>query len=270
MSVSAKIKTKEKIEVLDVCKSLANKGHQIVVKNEKPTAKIYTSQRGIREVEISIEKDGYEIRLTWLASFYDHLLFRDTIHIIHELTGGKLYHEYFEGEISNIHNVLSDSYITKYVDDEYDTLRILLKDGQQYEIFCPYRTFIIGNRISEQLLSIPDLREFRERLQAMIRVSQYLDINASNTPLFSVENKNGETRTLTFYNNEKPNRFILKADLLALYASEDHLITIPHTMIEKIMPRDWLKIDESQYYAPILDEVKWKELLQKAENVRVE
>ena len=104
----------------------------------------------------------------------------------------------------------------------------------------------------------------------MIRISQYLDIHASNTPLFSVENKNGETKTLTFYNNEKPNRFILKADLLALYASEDHLITIPHTMIEKIMPRDWLKIDESQYYARVLDEVKWKELLQKAENVRVE
>ena len=96
----------------------------------------------------------------WLASFYDHLLFRDTIHIIHEMTGGKLFHEYFEGEISNIHNVLTDSYITEHVDGEYDTLRILLKDGQRYEIFCPYRTFIIGDRISEQLLAIKDLKEF--------------------------------------------------------------------------------------------------------------
>ena len=269
MSVVAKIITKERIEVLDVCKSLAKKGHQIVVKNEKPTAKIYTSQRGIREVEISLEKYGYEIRLTWLASFYDHLLFRDTIQIVHEMTGGKLFHEYFDGEISDINSVLSDEYLRKNVEDEYDTLRILLKDGKQYEIFCPNRTFIIGERISKQLLSIKDLKEFIERLQALIRVSQYLDINARNTALFSVENRNGETKTLTLYNNEEPNRFIVKADLFALSVSEDQLITIPHDMIENIMPEDWAKVDESQFYAPTIDEVKWKVLLQKAEEIQV-
>jgi len=149
MSKTAEIKTKQKIkDYREIYHRLANKGYGIAVKEYENSVRIYMPNISIREIEINTEKYGYEIRITFFACKEDYLLFIDILEIIVQMTNGLLSYE--QHKISNIKNFFSDDFIIKNISSDIDLMLLLLREGKEVGLFCPFREFFMGANIFDK------------------------------------------------------------------------------------------------------------------------
>jgi len=84
MSINVNIRTpKREPDNMNFAKALANIGHHIIViYQDEETLFLGEHLESTRGVSISTEEDGYEVRITTLATKADYVLFRDSIKVV--------------------------------------------------------------------------------------------------------------------------------------------------------------------------------------------
>lgn len=74
MSINVKVRTKKKeLDYYHVLNSLSDEGHRLVVNYMQPElCEFYQHRISTRPIDISLEENGYEIRITTLACHEDY------------------------------------------------------------------------------------------------------------------------------------------------------------------------------------------------------
>ena len=266
MGKVTEIKTKIRIDYMHIYKLLVKDGYGIAIANTKPIDHVYMPHISVRKIDIYETKSGYEVRILFFACFEEYELYRDIIKHFMELTKGIAIDEN-GNKLTNPEELFKDDYINWAVESDLELMLKLIENGEEIGLDCPFRWFYIGKNLGNKLLSLKDNRvEAAKQLFGWVRKSQYEDMEAINTPLYKIENKN---KTLTVFRNTT-NRYIGFADYFGLWeVKNDSHIDIPYDKIVLIKPDKWQLYDEKQYYAPMLTDSEWKILWEKAKEYQI-
>jgi hypothetical protein len=273
MSKITKIRTKLEIATIDICKRLVEiDGYGIALKDDAPTAKIYMPHISIREVEITKEAYGYEVRLTTLACRKDYELYRDTIKHILTMTKGKAVYE--EGsKISDATIFFDERFIRQNLKSEFNVIVSLANDGHEIAICCPFRDFYIGTKMIQKVKTYSTIEdEQQEFLFSLIRKSQYEYVDQLNTPRFGItmdaDNDEGQ-QTLTVYRQNEYG-YISGASYFSLMQPDDDFVIIRYDDLHKIVPPNWELIDEKQYRTTDISDCEWRVFWDKAKQYEIQ
>jgi hypothetical protein len=273
MSIVTEIRTKLEIPAMDICERLAEiDAYSIAVKDESPTAKIYIPHISIREVEITREDYGYEVRLTLLACKKDYELYRDTIKHILALTKGKAVYE--DGsKISDAVIFFNEKFIKTQLKSDFNVIVTLAENDHEIAICCPFRDFYIGTNMRQKIKTYStNEEEQQEFLFSLIRHSQYEDVNNKNTPLFGITleaEKDKGKQTLTMYRQNEYG-YISGAAYFSLMQPNEDFVIIKYDDLHKIVPQNWKLIDEKQYKTTDISDYEWSIFWEKAKKYELQ
>ena len=95
MSINVKVRTKKKdLDYNRVIYSLTDGTYQLVVNLMQPEiCQFYRHRISTRPIDISLEDNGYDIRITILACREDYELFAKTIDLVQKMVDGEVYYE---------------------------------------------------------------------------------------------------------------------------------------------------------------------------------
>ncbi|MBL4587650.1 MAG: hypothetical protein JKX84_11440 [Flavobacteriales bacterium] len=264
MSIVTEIRTQNRLHnLLPALETVAEMGYNIVANETEWGYKLHLQDLSIREVEISVEEYGYSVRLTVLACSEEFELYRDIVKTLHELTKGKLF---FEGDtpFQDADVFFNDDFIDAQIESDFRTIMTVAENGEEIEIFCPHRTFIIGKRVAETINKHSDLNTRLQTLWSLIRLSQYTEPVELNSPLFRI---NGD-KICTIY-RQNNHGYIRKADYFALQDGEN-MLSIPYTKLNDVKPDSWYMYDECQFGCMDIDDSEWTAFWNRAKSHEVE
>ena len=114
MSVNVRIRTNNRrLNFEQVVSQLATKEYRLVIKFINPEAcEFYQYRLSTRPIDLSLEDNGYEVRITSLACREDYELFVKTVTIIQEQTDGNVYCEEDDDErLDNVSTFFNSEWI---------------------------------------------------------------------------------------------------------------------------------------------------------------
>jgi hypothetical protein len=216
--------------------------------------------KSLRGVDVSLEGKIVEVRNTVMSNEFDYRLTNELIHIILDLTGGKLYDEDNERLRNTL--VFTEDRIREQENTDCKTLLLILPHQGPITIFGPQRNVYFGSRLCSDLIKYanePD-RLKQEMFNIALRVQYHLPAyeSASLMQLGRDDNR----KILQVLSNSS-NILIKKYDYLLIYR-EDNPIIITHEDFNGILPTSWELVDEFQVIAPVCREREWIELVERA------
>jgi len=256
MSVVANIKTKTTIVTKDLLKYLSLIGYQVIFDENESKINLFRNKLSIRTIILSHDIKGYTFNLPVFACEEDFFFFRDIVSFVHQKTLGKLSYE-DHNNVKDIFLLIDDEYIKSEVKKQLDYLHVLLVNKTVVEFYGTTRSFIIGPKMTELLLSEQKPEDFEKAFYFWVRRSQYLDMNAENAQRMEL---NKEKIIVNFFMDQS-NRFIPKVDMVSIFLDKQDYFFILFESLDQIKPDNWIKIDEYQFYAPKFKENEWKEFV---------
>ena len=130
MSINVKVRTKKKdLGYNRVLYSLADGVYQLVVNFMQPEmCEFYQHRISTRPIDISLEDNGYEIRITTLACREDYELFAKTIDLVQKMVDGEVYNEDDDDErIENVKAFFGSEWIEKQMEIDANILLIMIQ-----------------------------------------------------------------------------------------------------------------------------------------------
>lgn len=286
MSVNIRIRTNNRrLNFEQVVSQLTAKGYRLVIKFINPeTCEFYQYRLSTRPIDLSLEDNGYEVRITSLACREDYELFVKTVTIIQEQTDGNVYCEDDEC-LDNVPTFFNSEWIELQMKSDAMCINTLVLgehvNAPSPEQMCevglrgPVGMFYVGENLLEKLnITInTDWREISEKLIGKFRYSQYArpsDIRRTTTSMvinFSDDNKNEENAgmndKLTYYRQNYYD-MISRTDYFALIAHDDKSIVVKYEDFMKVVPQQWERFDNSQYFTSPLTDRQFKEFWDRA------
>ena len=259
MSVNVRIRTNNRrLNFEQVVSQLATKGYRLVIKFINPEAcEFYQYRLSTRPIDLSLEDNGYEVRITSLACREDYELFVKTVTIIQEQTDGNVYCEEDDDErLDNVSTFFNSEWIELQMKNDAMCINTLVLgehvNAPSPEQMCevglrgPVGMFYVGENLLEKLnITInTDWREISEKLIGKFRYSQYArpsDIRRTMVISFSDDNKNEENAGMN-----------------------DKSIVVKYEDFMKVVPQQWERFDNSQYFTSPLTDRQFKEFWDRA------
>lgn len=278
MSVCATITSRKRVVHLDeiVIKIIQKSDCYLPGKKLKYTyfednvrCQFYKENFSTRPIDISKEEDGWEVRITTLASEEDYELFVRAIDATQFILNGKIFSEDGEPIISPW-----ETYGPKWREEQmradYDIIKIFsLQKGQELKLFGPIRPFCLGRRLFSDL-NITEETDWKTGHEALIerfRYSQYsrpANIRCTSTNM-QVQTPDGN-KIITIY---RKNAFdmISAADYFLLIDDIDNLdtsILMRYNDFIKVAPPEWERFDDKQFFTTDLSDEEFQAFYDRA------
>lgn len=282
MSVNVRIRTNSKeLDFVQVLKQIADEGYNPTVKFiESNFCEFYQYSISTRPIDLSIEDNGYDVRITSLACSEDYELFAKTIHIVQELTKGNVFYEDDdEAPIKDIESYFGQEWIALQMKSDANIINTLVlgehtndpEPNKMHEVglYGPISMFYIGENLLDRLgITIhTDWQSVSEKLIEKFRYSQYARPRDSRRTTTSMEIKRSADSTknykLTVY-GQNDYDIISRTDYFALKNNEGEAIILEYEDFMKVAPEQWERFDNSQYYTTPLSDKQYKEFWDKA------
>ena len=286
MSINIKVRTKKRdLDYHKVLFSLADEGYQLVVKfMQSEICKFYQHRISTRPIDISLEDDGYEMRITTLACHEDYELFARTIDLVQKMVDGEVYDEDNDDEsIKNVKAFFNSEWIEKQM--EIDTsmlLTIILgeytnfsssNNSHEVGLFGPVCKFYLGKNLLKDLNvdSHTYWKEASNKFIERFRYSQYShpkDIRRTTTSMTididSKQKKEGDTPDRVTYYEQNAYDMISRTDYFALIARDAKFLLLKYDDFMKVAPEQWERFDNCQYFTSPLSDKQFKEFWDRA------
>lgn len=292
MSINVKVRTKKKdLDYNRVLYSLADGVYQLVVNFIQPEiCEFYQHRISTRPIDISLEDNGYEIRITTLACREDYELFAKTIDLVQKMVDGEVYYEDDDDErIENVKAFFGSEWIEKQMEIDANMLLVLVmgehvnnsspNDSHEVGLFGPICQFYIGKNLLEDLNVDfhTDRKEASDKLIERFRYSQYSrpkDIRRTTTSMTihvdGKPKKEGDVPDrLTFY---KQNAYdmISKTNYFLLLAQDHSNLLLEYDDFMKVAPEQWERFDNCQYFTTPLSDKQFKEFWDRAREYSID
>ncbi|MBQ6166251.1 MAG: hypothetical protein IJK41_02290 [Muribaculaceae bacterium] len=280
MSINIKVRTKKKdLDYNRVLHSLADGVYPLVVKFMQPEiCEFYQHSISTRPIDISLEDNGYEIRITTLACREDYELFAKTIDLVQKMVDGKVYYEDDDEErIEDVNAFFGSEWIEKQMEVDANMLLIMIlgervnisstNDSHEVGLFGPVCQFYLGRNLLKDL-NIDfhtDRKEASDKLIERFRYSQYSrphDIRRTTTSMtMNVNNKSKKESDvpdrLTFY-MQNAYDMISRANYFMLVAHDEKHLLLEYNDFMKVAPEHWERFDNCQYFTTPLSDKQFK------------
>ena len=185
MSVNVRIRTNNRrLNFEQVVSQLTAKGYRLVIKFINPeTCEFYQYRLSTRPIDLSLEDNGYEVRITSLACREDYELFVKTVTIIQEQTDGNVYCEDDDDEcLDNVPAFLDSKWIELQMKSDAMCINTLVLgehiNAPSTEQMCevehtgPHGNSYIGENVLEKL-NITINKDSHEIYHKLIRKFHY-------------------------------------------------------------------------------------------------
>jgi len=257
-------KSKTKLDFIRLYENLkqGNSDVKMEQRNEKLWF-FWVEKQSTRGVEVSIEKNGYELRNTFLSNKADYQLSNKIMAGVIEQTDGTIYIE--ERKKLTTTNIYSEENILSNFKDDAKVLLIILKKMQDMTIDGPVRETHFGPRIYNTLEGYSENIELlSNEVESIILNCQYVYPSAEGDNIMRV-NKD-EKDFLMKVISRQGDKVIGKYDYLLFYVTKDiPPIMITNQILNQNLPETWDLLDEYTVSAPELDETQWNNLLKEVE-----
>ena len=281
MSVNVNIPHKgQKLDFEALLKSLADTGLGLVVNDlSENHVQFYLNKISTRPIDITLEDDGtYEVRTTTMASLEDYRLFSETVgRVISMLDSYGLYEGDPDEKFQDASAYLNDDWIKEHSESDYRvTTAMAFHDsttpgkGSEIGLFGPVNMFYIGKRLLSELkieLNTPYEDGFPKLIERF-RYTQYShpwDIRITSDRLrIKSQEEGGKDKSVTCFARGDYD-MITKADYIAIEVSKGNLLLLDYDNFIKIAPKEWERIDDSQYMVKDLSDSQWEEFISRAE-----
>ncbi|MBR4620215.1 MAG: hypothetical protein IKO46_04470 [Salinivirgaceae bacterium] len=261
MSESVEILTKKKIVPDDFFNALVKLGERFcVTSNEFPCLKFGTLYKSLRGVEVNQEDDGYEVRICSFSTYDDYRLFRVSIDVMKELTGGKV--SYLE-EIIDSSDYFDDKWIESEMDAGISTVTVLARhENETITLYGMFAPFCFGPKMLDFFgLSdghMPDKSEMCSIRKYFCDMQWSLEDKVGTQSDLMVKGENGEIDkavSLITIKNGKVSKFdyISYAPMVAVGdLDNDNVALLDFEKFKEIVPQDKVEyLDECQMLVKI-------------------
>lgn len=292
MSINIRVRTKKKdLDYNHVLDSLADGVYQLVVKFLQPEiCEFYQHRISTRPIDISLEDNGYEIRITSLACREDYKLFAKTIDRVQKMVDGEVYYEDDDDErIDNAKEFFNSEWIEKQMEIDVNVLLTLIlgehvnftspNDNHEVGLFGPICKFYIGKNLLEDLNVDfhTDRKEASDKFIERFRYSQYSrpqDIRRTTTSMaINIDNKpkkeNDIPDRLTYY-EQNAYDMISRTNYFMLMAHDEKPLLLEYDDFMKVAPEQWERFDNCQYFTTPLSNKQFKEFWDRAREYSID
>lgn len=292
MSVNITIRsTKRNLEFIQVLETLRADGYDIKIRfMESNVCEFYIHHVSTRPIDLSQEENGYEVRITSLASKEDYELFAKTVKIVQNQTKGEVYYEDDNDEhIIDIGKYLSKEWIDEQMESDVRIIsslilsnvdRVEFPQGHEIGLYGPICMFYVGDSLFEQLGIKADTNwnEISGKLIERFRYSQYsrpLDIRRTTTSMAidlsdeSDAKEDAEKNKLTVYAKNAYD-MISRADFIELLSEDGKSLLLKYEDFMKVVPARWERFDNSQYFTSPLSGQQFYLLWNRARNYSID
>lgn len=286
MSVNVRIRTKsKKLDFEKVLKQIAGEGYELVVKFMNPEiCEFYQYRLSTRSIDLSLENNGYDVRITSLTCKEDYELFAKTIAIVQEQIKGNVFLEDNDDEpVGDVKTYFGSEWIERQMEGDASVINTLVlgerndpESNEMHEVglFGPICTFYVGKNLLEELgITIKtDWHEVSEKLIKRFRYSQYSrprDIRRTTTSMaINLKNEpdNGgerEGNKLTVY-GQNAYDMISRTNYVAIMGNEENMLLLKYKDFMKVVPEQWERFDNCQYFTSPLTDKQFKEFWDRA------
>ncbi len=293
MSVNVRIRTNYRsLDFEQVVRQLAAEGYGLIVRFINPEiCEFYQHQLSTRPIDLSLEDNGYEVRITTLACREDYELFAKTIAIVREQTNGHVYYEDDDdGYVDDVTAFFDSEWIESQMKGDAKLINTFVlgehvndpapERMHEVGLYGPVGMFYVGeNLLGELGINInSDWHEISEKLIGKFRYSQYArpsDIRRTTTSMAisfsdddSDDEDNGMNNKLTYY-RQNCYDMISRTDYFALIAHDEKSFVIKYEDFMKIVPQQWERFDNCQYFTSPLTDKQFKDFWDRAREYRL-
>ncbi len=260
MSIIHNIKPKISLDI-SVLKSILEKDKNIQFQQRAEDYYfLWVDKKSTKGIDLTIEENNIEIRNTTLSNHYDYFLTNNLIKTIAELTKGKVFNE--DNDLVNNFPIFSENEMLKLEESDCKVIMVLSKENEDIAIYGTQRQVHFGFETYKKYKDLIDKpKQLIENVFNVILNVQYHLPNYDYGNIMEVE-KSNETKTLKLLTN-KTNYIIGKYDYIMFQTNNDPII-ITNKILNSILPNEWELVDEFTIVAPIIDEKKWRILIEKA------
>lgn len=286
MSVNIKVRTKKReLDYSKVLLSLIDEKYPLVVKfMHSEICEFYQHRISTRPIDISLEDDGYEIRITTLACHEDYELFARTIDLVQQMVDGEVYDEDNDDKsIKDVKAYFCSEWIEKQMESDTGVLLTMIlgeyinspSSNSRHEVglFGPVCEFYLGKNLLNDLNVDfhTDWKEASNKFIERFRYSQYSrpkDIRRTTTSMtINIDGKpkkEGDTPDkLTLYVQNEYD-MISKSDYFALFTWNGEQLLLKYDDFMKVAPEQWERFDNCQYFTSPLSDKQFKEFWDRA------
>jgi hypothetical protein len=230
---------------------------------EKSDTLVYFYGPGLstRGVDVSLEKYGYEVRITTMSNRSDLSIALRLIRIISETTNGKVYDE-DDNELTGP-NYLAEEYIkTSFINDMKIIFSLVNDQGSTIEFPGPTRSVFIGKKVLKQNLNyVKRIKTTAYNIDSIFMEVLYGLPDFTEGSIMAAEAKDNDKLIKLKLVSPNESYIIQNYDYLIIGDSEESktndIIMIDQEILETIMPEDWYFVDECTIIAKKMSEVKW-------------
>ena len=292
MSISVKVRTRKKeLDYNRILHSLADEVYPLVVKFMQPEiCEFYQHRISTRPIDITLEDNGYEIRITTLACREDYELFARTIDLVQKMVDGGVYYEDNNDErIEDVKAFFGSEWIEKQMENDVNMLLIMIlgeyvnttspNDSHEVGLFGPVCQFYLGENLLKDLNVDfhTDRKEASDKIIQRFRYSQYSrpqDMRRTTTSMtINVDDKSKKEGNipdrLTFY---KQNAYdmISRTDYFMLVTHDEKSLLLEYDDFMKVAPEQWERFDNCQYFTTPLSDKQFKEFWDRAREYSID
>lgn len=292
MSINIIVRTKKKdLDYNRLLYSLADGAYQLVVKFMRPEiCEFYQHRISTRPIDISLEDNGYEIRITTLACREDLELFAKTIDLVQKMVDGEVYYEDDDDErIENVKTFFGSKWIEKQMEIDANMLLTIIlgkhvnttspNESHEVGLFGPVCQFYLGeNLLTDLNVDLhTDRKEASDKIIERFRYSQYSrpqDIRRTTTSM--TINADDKTKKegdipdrLTFYEQNQYD-MISRSDYFMLVAHDAKPLLLEYDDFMKVAPEQWERFDNCQYFTTPLSDKQFKEFWDRAREYSID
>jgi len=286
MSININVRTKRRdLDYFQVLTSLADEGYQLAVKFMKPEiCEFYQHRISTRPIDISLEENSYEIRITTLACREDYELFAKTIDVVQKMVDGEVFYEDDDEErIEDVRDYFNQEWIERQMETDARMLLVLIlgervndfsdNDNHEVGLFGPVCEFYVGDNLLRDInVDLhTDIKEASDKLIERFRYSQYsrprdcrrtttsMAIDIPNKP----ENDSDVPNKVTIY-EQNAYDMISRTDYFMLMAHDQQMLLLDYDDFMKVAPEQWERFDNCQYFTSPLSDKQFEEFWDKA------
>lgn len=292
MSVNITIRsTKRDLEFSNVLETLRTDGYDITIRFiESNICEFYIHHVSTRSIDLSQEENGYEVRITSLASKEDYELFAKTVEIVQNQTEGEAYYEDDNDEhITDVGKYFSKEWIDEQIESDVRIIsslilsnkdRVEFPQGHEIGLYGPICMFYVGETLFEKLgiKAETSWNEMSDKLIERFRYSQYsrpLDIRRTTTSVAinlgneSDAKEDAGKNKLTVYTKNAYD-MISRADYIGLLSEDGKSLLLKYEDFMKVVPEQWERFDNSQYFTSPLSDQQFCLLWNRARNYSID
>jgi len=262
MSWTFLIKTENIINFKDVYLKL--KYDRSVNAIEKSDVLVYFYGPGLstRGIDVSLEKYGYEIRITVMSNESDLSLALRLIQIISEMTGGKVYNQEDDELIGP--SFLTEEFINNsFINDMKTIFKIINDTGDTIEFPGPTRSVFIGKKILNENINYEKrLKTTANNIKSIFYDVLYRYDNWGIEPsIMAVESKEKDKPIKLKLVSFDDNYLVQNYDYIIIgdagKKKSNDIVLIDKNNLEIIDPKYWFFIDESTIITEKMPEDEW-------------